>query len=214
MMSGRVLGISGSPVKDGNTDAFLDHLLSVAEEHGFDTESVKLSKLGLRDCIQCNFCMVKQKQDRYCSLDDEGQLLFEKVENADILILSSPVYIMRQSGYMESFLDRLRLFIFGNVTAGRLRNKIGVSAAVAWLRHGGLETTHQSHFYGFYTLDMIPATAHACISPMGASAVASLGGGGEFKKEIRLGVKLDEPGLQSGRVIMKRAFELHQLMKK
>ncbi|MBT1076941.1 flavodoxin family protein [Geobacter grbiciae] len=213
-MSSYVLGLSGSPVKDGNTDAFLEHLLSVVKGKGFETESVKLSDLGLRDCIHCNFCMVKQKPDRYCSLDDGAQALFEKVERADILILASPVYFMRQSGYMASFLDRLRVFIYGNVAGGRLKNKVGVSAAVSWLRHGGIETTHLSQIYGFWTLDMIPATVQNCISPMGASAVASPGGSGKFEKDVRLGVTLDEPGLRSGMAIMDRAVELLQLVRR
>jgi len=213
-MKGYVLGLSGSPVKDGNTDVFLEHLLSVAREKGFETEAVKLPNLGIRDCIHCNFCMVKQKTDRYCALDDGAQALFEKIERADILILASPVYFMRLSGYMASLLDRLRVFIFGNVAAGRLKNKVGVSAAVSWLRHGGVETTHLSHIGGFWTLDMIPATVHDCISPMGASAVASPGGSGEFVKDVRLGVKLDEPGLHSGTAIMERAVELLQLIRR
>ena len=213
-MNGYVLGISGSPVKEGNTDAFLQHLLSVTREQGFETEAIKLSQLDLRDCVHCNFCMVKQTPDRFCSLDDGAQALFEKVERADILVLASPVYFMRLSGYMASLLDRLRVFIFGNVAAGRLKNKIGVSAAVSWLRHGGVETTHLSQIGGFWTLDMIPATVHDCISPMGASTVASPAGSGKFVKDVRLGAKLDEPGLRSGTAIMNRAVELLELVRR
>jgi hypothetical protein len=83
-----------------------------------------------------------------------------------------------------------------------------------WLRHGGVETTHLSHSYGFLTLSMIPATVHDCISPMGASAVASPGGSGKFVKDVRLGVKLDEPGLRSGEAIMARAVELLELVRR
>jgi len=204
-----VLGLSGSPVREGNTDAFLGRLLAFAEARGLATEAVKLSALGLGDCVHCNFCARRQTPGRYCALEDGGQAIFEKLERADIVVLASPVYLMRLSGYLAAFLDRLRVFIFGNLTAGKLRNKIGVSAAVSWLRHGGVETTHLSHLYAFWALDMIPATAHDCISPLGASAVASPGGSGEFVKGVRLGVALDEPGLRSGEAIMARALELH-----
>ncbi len=68
-----------------------------------------------------------------------------------------------------------------------MRDKIGVSAAVAWARHGGLETTHLSHLYAFLTLEMIPASVHDSISPLGASAVASEAGSGSFDPAVRLG---------------------------
>ena len=113
---------------------------------------------------------------------------------------------------MASFIDRLRVFIFGNVAGGRLRNKIGMSAGVSWLRHGGMETTHLSHLCAFMTLDMIPATIHSCISPMGASAVASKHGEGEFDRAIRVGVMEDQAGIKSARALLERAIELSGLI--
>ena len=162
--------------------------------------------------IHCNFCLVKQKAGKYCSLEDDAQPIFEKLEKAAIIALASPVYIMRTSGMMASFIDRLRVFIFGNVAGGRLRNKIGMSAGVSWLRHGGMETTHLSHLCAFMTLDMIPATIHSCISPMGASAVASKHGEGEFDRAIRVGVMEDQAGIKSARALLERAIELSGLI--
>ncbi len=140
--------------------------------------------------------------------------LFEKMEDADIIVLASPVYFMRTSGMMATFIDRLRVFIFGNIAGGKLRNKIGISAGVSWLRHGGIETTHLSHLYAFMTLDMIPATIHSSISPMGASAVAIRHGEGKFDPAVRIGILEDQAGLNSGKALLSRALELVELIHK
>ena len=207
-MSYKILGISGSPVKNGNVDSFLASIMETALEKGMETETVSLSKMEIKNCIHCNFCLGKQKTEKYCSLEDDAQSIFEKLESADIIVLASPVYFMRTSGMMATFIDRLRVFIFGNIAGGKLRNKIGISAGVSWLRHGGMETTHLSHLYAFMTLDMIPATIHSCISPMGASAVASRHGEGKFDPSVRVGIQEDQAGLDSGKALLSRAVEL------
>ena len=159
-------------------------------------------------------CLRKQEPGRYCSIRDDAQALFEKAERADILLLASPVYFMRTSGRMASFLDRMRVFVFGNLARGRMRDKVGVSAAVAWARHGGFETAHLSHLYAFLTLEMIPASAHDSISPLGASAVASESGAGSFDPDVRLGAERDLAGIESGLAIVARAMELAAVMKR
>lgn len=212
-MAVRVLGISGSPVTDGNVEVFLQHMLDHAAAQGCAAEAVHLAKLKIGDCIHCNFCLKRQKPGRYCALSDDAQPVFEQVAAADIIILASPVYFMRMSGRMAAFLDRLRVFVFGNLIGGGLRNKIGISAAVAWARHGGFETTHLAHITAFLTHEMIPVSVHHCISPLGASAVASPGGAGLFDKSIRHGVNLDEAGLHSGRAMIERAMSLAQALR-
>ncbi|MBC8438559.1 MAG: flavodoxin family protein [Deltaproteobacteria bacterium] len=210
----KIVGISGSPIKEGNTDTFLSTIMDSAEEKGLQTDIVNLSNMTIKNCIHCNFCLSKQKTGNYCSLKDDTQLIYEKLESADIIILASPVYFMRTSGMMATFIDRLRVFIFGNIAGGKLRNKIGISAGVSWLRHGGMETMHLSHICAFITLDMIPATIHSSISPLGASAVSSRHGEGVFEPKIRLGVNEDQAGIKSGEAQLSRALELVELIHK
>lgn len=213
-MSYKIVGISGSPVKDGNLDTFLKTIMDLASEKGLETETINLSGKVIKNCTHCNFCLAKQKVGKYCSLQDDAQEIFEKLECADIIVLASPVYFMRTSGMMATFIDRLRVFIFGNIAGGKLRNKIGMSAGVSWLRHGGMETTHLSHMYAFFTLDIIPVTVHSCISLMGASAVASSHGDGTFDRSVRIGVNEDHAGLESAKAHLSRALELIELIKK
>ncbi len=209
-----ILGITGSPVKDGNVELLMNNMIDSVREVDISAEIVHLSKTDIQECRHCNFCLKKQTPDRYCAIQDEAQDIFRKAEAADIIVLASPVYFMRTSAKMAAMLDRMRVFVFGNIAGGKLRNKVGVSAAVAWARHGGLETTHLTHLYFFLTTEMLPVSVHHCISPLGASAVASPGGMGLFDKEIRHGVEKDAAGLHSASAMMKRAVELATLVRK
>ncbi len=211
-MTYKILGISGSPVKKGNVETFLNRAMEGLPAKNIEYDIVHLSGLKIQDCIHCNFCLTKQIPGRYCSLKDDAQSVFEKAEEADIIVLASPVYFMRNSARMAALIDRLRVFVFGNLTAGKMKNKIGVSMAVSWLRQGGLETTHLTHILAFLTLEMIPASVHKGVSPLGASASASPQGSGDFDPQVMLGIENDELGLQSARLIMRRALELAKLM--
>ena len=213
-MTYRLLGISGSPVKDGNVETFLRKAIESASLKDLTCDIVNLSTLKVSDCVHCNFCVAKQTEGQYCALKDDAQLIYEKAEAADIIILASPVYFMRTSGRMASLIDRLRVFAYGNVAGGRLRDKVGISLAVAWRRHGGLETTHLSHLYAILALQMIPAGAHGSVSPLGISVLSSENGLGDFDPKVRLGIEKDEAGLDSAKVAIRRALHLVKRLKK
>ncbi|HOJ15548.1 MAG TPA: flavodoxin family protein, partial [Deltaproteobacteria bacterium] len=178
------------------------------------SEILNLSELEIRECTHCNFCLTGQEEGRYCSILDDAQAVFEKVERADIVILASPVYFMRTSAMMAAFIDRLRVFVFGNLARSRLRNKVGVSAAVSWMRNGGLETTHLTHLYAFMTLEMIPVGLHGGTCPLGASGVSGTRGALGREGGRAQGVELDEAGLESAARVMARAIELARMVRK
>ena len=213
-MTYKILGISGSPVKKGNVETFLSRAIEILPAKNVEHDIMHLSGLKIRDCIHCNFCLKKQIPGKYCSIKDDAQTVFEKAEKADIIVLASPVYFMRTSAMMAALIDRFRVFVFGNLTAGRLKNKIGVSMAGAWLRNGGIETTHLTHIMAFLTLEMIPASTHQGISPLGASVLTSINGSGNFDQSSSLEMENDEQGLLSAQWILQRAMDLAKLIKK
>lgn len=213
-MKYKILGISGSPVKKGHVETFLSRAIESLPAKNVEHDIFHLSHLKISDCVHCNFCLKKQVPGKYCSIKDNAQAVFEKVETADIIVLASPVYFMRTSARMAALIDRFRVFVFGNLTAGRMKNKIGVSMAGAWLRNGGIETTHLTHIMAFLTLEMIPASTHQGISPLGASVLTSINGSGNFDQAVSLGIENDEQGLLSARLILRRAIELAKLIKK
>ena len=79
-MAYNVVGISGSPVKGGNVETFLQHVLDHASESGALAEAVHLSHVQVGGCTHCNFCLNRQNPGRYCSINDDAQQIFEKVE--------------------------------------------------------------------------------------------------------------------------------------
>ncbi|MCP4022681.1 MAG: flavodoxin family protein [Desulfobacteraceae bacterium] len=210
----KLVAISSSPIKKGNLEYLAGHMVEAAKTKGCQTHMFHLSSMKIKECIHCNACVAKQKSGKYCMLDDDAQAIFEKLEEADIILLASPVYHMRMNARMAALTDRLRVFIFGNISGGKLKNKIGISAAVAWKRHGGFETTHLSHMYVFYNLDMLPVGCHHSISPLGASAVSIRHGEGLFERDIKKGVIEDTAGLKSGEMLVKRALEVSKMVRR
>ena len=94
------------------------------------------------------------------------------------------------------------------------KGAIGVSMAAAWLRQGGLETTHLTHILAFLTLEMIPASTHKSVSPLGASVLTGLPAREDADSRVSLGVENDEMGIKSAQLIMQRALELSKLTHK
>ncbi len=206
-MSINILGVCASPVEGGNTEVFLRRALDAAQaEAGVKTTLVALAKKRIEGCKHCNWCMSKQTPEDFCAQEDYMAEIYPLVLRAEVLLLATPVYIGRLSGYLANFMDRLRAFIYGKVYKGPLVNKVGGALAVGWYRHAGIETALQSVVAGFLTLGMIPVNTPHC--PWGAPAVASRGGTGTFDKKLRHGVLEDAWGLEAAEALARRAVHL------
>ena len=59
------------------------------------------------------------------------KIIYPKILEADGILLATPVHFGRLSGLMANMIDRLRVFVYGNVYRGQIRNKIGGALAVA-----------------------------------------------------------------------------------
>ena len=103
--------------------------------------------------------------------------------------------------------------MWGNLTKRRLRDKIGVSAALSCVRHGGVETIHLSHIITFLALEMVPVSSHYSASLLGAGAPSSPRGSGVWDPG-RVGIEPDEVGLYTIKPSMKRALDLAFIIKK
>ena len=207
----KVLGVCGSLVKSGNTEELLKYALQLAQKEGAETQLITLADKKITDCVHCNWCLTKQKKGKYCTIKDDMVLLYQSVMEADILFLATPVYLGRLTGPLANFLDRIRCVEFGNVYTNCLADKIGAAFAVTWGRNAGIETALMSITEAFLMLDIVPCGAH--MSPFGAATVSSIHGTGEFDPQDKLQVLKDEWGLNTTRMVVKRAFTLGQIMK-
>ena len=122
----KVLLINGSPHKNGTTRAALDEVARTLEAEGVETEMVQVGHLAIRGCAACYACSKLGK----CVFDDEVNEIAKKFEEADGLIVGSPVHYAAPSGALICFLDRLFYS-----TRFEKRDKVG--AAVVCARRGG-----------------------------------------------------------------------------
>ena len=100
----KVLAISGSPRIGGNTDILLDKILEGARSKGAKTEKIILNKLEFCPCQECE----SMKDDGTCIIEDDMQPLYRKVEEADALILASPIFFGSVSAQTKMMIDRFQ----------------------------------------------------------------------------------------------------------
>lgn len=126
----KVLIINGSPRVGGNTSIALNEMLKVFEAEGVDTELVQIGNKDIRGCIACGSCYKNGK----CVFDDVVNELAPKFEEADGLVIASPVYYASANATLIACLDRLFYS-----TAFDKTMKVGASVVIA--RRGGLSST-------------------------------------------------------------------------
>jgi len=101
---GRMLGVSGSPRRDGNTDLLVREALRLlAERTGARTEFVRVADHCIEPCRGCRACMTLG----HCAIQDDGfKALMARFFAADFLVLGAPVYWLGPPGVMKNFIDR------------------------------------------------------------------------------------------------------------
>ena len=96
----QIIGISGSPLKNSNTDRLIQ---AVLESSGLSTEFIKLSKINVRPCIACLGC----KKDNICKVKDDFPELSEKVHKAGAIVVGGYSPYGAVDGFSKAFLERL-----------------------------------------------------------------------------------------------------------
>ncbi len=143
----KVVLISGSPKKDGNTAQSLQKCAVKLEEEGLETEIISLAGKPIRSCIACNKCI----GNGVCAIDDGFNEIADKVRDAAGLIVGAPVYFGTARGDMMSLLQRLGRVSYSNDRF--LSWKVGGPLAVA--RRGGATATIQEMLMFFFINEMI-----------------------------------------------------------
>jgi multimeric flavodoxin WrbA len=161
--------------------------------------------LQITGCQHCNWCIKKQTSEKFCSISDGMDEVYPTLGRADVIILATPVHIGRMSGLMANMIDRLRVFVYGNVHGGKLKDKVGAGLVVAFLRHGGLETTLSNLNTTFALFNMISVGR-------GGLALTSLDGKGKTTKGVRHMVMEDAFGLFSAKEVVQRAVEIAKIV--
>jgi multimeric flavodoxin WrbA len=196
----KILGIVGTPIKDGNCQHYLEEALEATESVGpVETELVHLKDYKIEYCIGCENCLrrvhKKQKEVGFdvipvpiegynCTIKDDMQILHKKMLEADGILLAAPVYIASMPGQMKTFIDRCRTFVHDF----RLRGKVAAPLTVAFFRNAGEDTTLQMMNLSLLAIGLT-------VVSFGASAVSSREGLGILVRETRFAVTEDLMGM-------------------
>lgn len=105
-MAGKIIGLLGSPLPEGNTALLLDRTLKGAEDAGCTVEKIIVVNLDFQACQEMMFC----KEHDTCILDDDLQAIYPKFREMDGLILATPVMTMGIPGKLKSLIDRFQVF--------------------------------------------------------------------------------------------------------
>ncbi len=103
----KILGIGGSPRKNGNTDVLLSAILKGVENLEIESTSIHLRDYIYQSCIGCEKC----RKDKKCTgLNDGMTLLYPEIIASQGLVIVSPTYNYNVTSWIKAFLDRLYCF--------------------------------------------------------------------------------------------------------
>jgi multimeric flavodoxin WrbA len=144
----KVIGISGSPRHKGNTEFLIQLALNEIRKEGIDTELIPLAGKTINPC---NACMVCEKHKDRCAIEDDFESIFQRLREADGLILGTPVYFGSATPNIKSFMDRAGFVCRRGDNF--LHRKLG-APIIAARRAGQTFTLAQLTFF-FLTMGMI-----------------------------------------------------------
>lgn len=101
-MTKKVLIISASPRKGGNSDLLCDQFLLGAKEAGHNVEKIFLRDHKINYCLGCGVCNNTHK----CVQKDDMKALLDKMVEADVIVLATPVYFYTMDAQLKTFIDR------------------------------------------------------------------------------------------------------------
>jgi len=178
----KVLGITCSSRKGGNTEILVREALAGAKETGADVELLRVSDMNIAACDGCETC----HQSGECRIKDDMQKVYEKILAADGIILGSPVYFWSVSGQAKTLMDRTYALRY---PYHKLKNKVG-GAIVATGRRGSVNAL--SVINNFFLGHDILATG------------LGISGYGTKKEEV----KQDKRAIQGARSLGKQIVQL------
>ncbi len=102
-MKQKVLVISASPRKGGNSDTLCDQFMHGAKEAGNHVEKIFLRDKKINFCVACDAC---KKNGGTCSQKDDMAGILEKMIASDVIVMATPVYFYTMDGQMKTLIDR------------------------------------------------------------------------------------------------------------
>ena len=150
----KVIGIVGSPRKNGNTNILVQQVLEGAEEAGAETRNFFLNEMNYKGCQGCGYCKSHDK----CKLEDDLTELFDELASADGVVFGSPIYFGQFTGQMRLFLDRCYSLIGADFSprlpAGKKAEIIGTQGAPDAAAFKGVYEEFRGQISNFMRMDV------------------------------------------------------------
>lgn len=143
----KVLLLNGSPHANGSTYTALHEMEKIFQSNGIETELIQVGNQAIRGCVACGACAKLGK----CVVDDAVNQIAPKFEEADGLVVGSPVYYASANATMIALLDRL----FYSTSFDKTMK---VGAAVVSARRGGLSATFDE-LNKYFTISGMPVAS-------------------------------------------------------
>ena len=140
----KVLTLNGSPRANGNTAVALNEMKKVFDAAGVDAEIVEVGNRDVRGCVACGRCATLGK----CTFDDIVNELAPKFQDADGLVIASPVYYASANATLIAVLDRL-------FYSTPFDKTMKVGASVVCARRGGCSATFDE-LNKYFTISQMP----------------------------------------------------------
>lgn len=149
----KVLAINGSARKDGNTAILIKRVFEELNKEGIETERIQLAGQVIEPCKACWAC---GDQQNCVHRKDNFRDIFDKMKEADGILLGSPVYSANISANMQALLERAA--VVGDMNPGLLAHKVG--AAVVAARRGGAMNAldAMNHFFLNHEIFVVGST--------------------------------------------------------
>jgi len=119
----KVLGVIGSPRKNGNTHVLVSQILEAVHSEGISTEVIFLNDLSIEECDGCHVCWKTEK----CVKTDDMSNLYQKIIESDVIIFGTPIYWYGPTALMKGFIDRF-VYFNGPKNRKKIKDKLAVIA--------------------------------------------------------------------------------------
>ena len=154
----KIIGIVGSPRRGGNTEILVKEALKAVAEKEIETELITLAGKEIKPCDGCRQCRDKKID---CHIKDDLQPIFQKMLEADGIILATPVYVGSATAQTKALIDRVAYLSLAKDRP--LENKVGAPIVVG--RRAGQDFTFAQLLLFFFVTGMvIPGTTYWSIA--------------------------------------------------
>lgn len=142
----KLLVFLGSPRMESNSALLANEAIRGAEETGAEVEVFKLSEMDMHPCQGCKICR-KMKDRVLCAINDDMNMMYQKILEADAMLFATPIYFYTMSAQTKMFIDRF--YAFGGDGGYKNRGKkIGVVAS-----YGGSDAFSSGAVNAFRTFE-------------------------------------------------------------